>query len=65
MKEKIVKKIEQYVEGLLRKPELTQEEVSMLTYWLGKLEADERQRELDIKASKMALMAMGGNCCEL
>lgn len=65
MKEKIVKKIEQYVEGLLRKPELTQEEVSMLTYWLGKLEADERQRELTEKSIRMAAMAMGGGCCEL
>lgn len=65
MKEKIIEKIEQYVEGLLQKPELTQEDVSMLTYWLGKLELDERQREMTEKSIRMAAMAMGGGCCEL
>lgn len=65
MKEKIIEKIEQYVEGLLQKPELTQEDVSMLTYWLGKLELDERQREMTEKTIRMAAMAMGGGCCEL
>lgn len=61
MKEKIIEKIEQYVEELLQKPTLTQEEAGMLTYWLGKLERDEWQKE----RAAITLGALGGNCCEL
>lgn len=61
MKEKIIAKLEQYVEGLIQKPTLTQEEAGMLTYWLGKLERDEWRKERDAKASG----ASGGGCCEL
>lgn len=65
MKDKITAKIGQYIEGLLQKEALTPEDVNMLIYWLGKLEADERQRELTEKSIRMAAMAMGGGCCEL
>lgn len=61
MKEKIIEKLERYVEELLKKPALTQEEASMLTYWLSKVEHDEWRKEMAAKAAG----ALGGGCCEL
>ncbi len=61
MKEKIIEKIEQYVEELLQKPTLTPEESRLLIYWIGKLKRDEWRREMEEKTPWL----LGGNCCEL
>lgn len=61
MKDRITAKIEQYIEELIQKPTLTQEEAGMLTYWLSKLERDEWRREMESRTSGAA----GGGCCEL